>query len=431
MRWMGILAAGCATELSGIQVGAEGTPTGPPPNGGVSFLSAGGVTGATPVFAYASSDEDACGWEIAPAHLGDAGSDVVLLCRNDDLPTLRAWSGADAALGLTTPLATWTDPDHRAFGLAGVASVGDVDGDGLDDLSVAPGLADPSGSKELATLIPGALLLGGGDLAAGAWHVLSSSDSFPLLGSGTALGDWNGDGTSDLVVGGMRSSGYGNGFPFDIAVVDGAALGPTTSIAQHALAAWTFTAEIGAPEPREVFALGDVDGDGLADAAVNLSESGVLWILFGGSAGGGLDAAPSLQRSGAYTLVPVPIGDPDGDGRTDLAVLSYGYSGTGQVAIVPGVEVPRAGALDVDPFALSTSAGSMDPRYGVACDVDGDGLLDLLVPRLARWWSGADLTGVGQEVSALTYRYTPRCAGDLDGDGREDLLYGERSLSAP
>lgn len=436
MRGWWWFAVGCANgpDHSGIQVGAEGggTPTGDPPNGGVAFLTAGGVSGDAPVLAFAASDEDACGWDVAPALLGgDAVPDVVLLCRNDPGPTLRAWSGADVVAGRATPLATWDDPAGRVFGLNGLRGVGDVDGDGIDDVSVDPGLTDPSGSEVVATLVSGALLLGGGDLAAGAWHVLSSGDGFPLLGSGTALGDWDGDGASDLVVGAMRSSGDLAGFPFEVAVVDGAALGPSTLVADHALAAWTVAVPPGDPEPSEVFALGDVDGDGLADAAVNVAKSGVLRILFGGSASGDLAAAPSLARAGAYTLVPVPIGDPDGDGRVDLAVLSYGYSGTGQVAIVPGAAVSRVGAVDIDAFALFTSTGSMDPRTAAACDVDGDGLLDLLVPRVARWWSGADLTGDGQEVPELTYRYSPRCAGDMDGDGRQDLLVGDRSLSAP
>ncbi len=91
-----------------------------------------------------------------------------------------------------------------------------------------------------------------------------------------------------------------------------------------------------------IAALGDVDGDGLADIAVEGSAD--AWYLFRGSSGlspahpvPGLRSSPSwtYRRSDtAYSLQVGGVGDPNGDGTREVLVGEYPSKlgqGTGSV----------------------------------------------------------------------------------------------------
>lgn len=177
--------------------------------------------------------------------------------------------------------------------------------------------------------------------------------------------------------------------------------------------------------------LGDVDGDGRADPIIGApNESGVgrasvfsvatgqlLWFHAGGTAGGRFGA--SVAR----------IGDVNGDGVPDAAVGGPSDVGPGSVRILSGTngalirEIP-GGATNGDFGASVASAG----------DVNADGHADLLVgdPLDTAGTSGGSVTAFSGATGAVLFRvdgqnpgdrYGASLAGvgDVNGDGVADF----------
>jgi hypothetical protein len=117
-------------------------------------------------------------------------------------------------------------------------------------------------------------------------------------------------------------------------------------------------------------AVGDLNGDGKLDLAV-LNNSGVS-VLFGQGDG-------ALQSAGQYSTGPTPAsvasGDFNGDGQPDLVVAN--------TWLVPG---PRGGTVSLllnqggGVFQLKTNYGGvLNPVFVAAADLNNDGKLDLAV----------------------------------------------------
>lgn len=165
-------------------------------------------------------------------------------------------------------------------------------------------------------------------------------------GGGLAGGDINGDGYGDLLAGTSGS----NVLPAPYATVF---LGSANGLRK----VWTFNQDTaGIPGTFEDFdgfggavALGDVNGDGRADAVVAapFEGPGGAWgygnvtVLFGSSSATGLTAAGATSYTQDSSGVPghaeygdifgsaVQLTDLTGDGRAELAVGSPGENGTG------------------------------------------------------------------------------------------------------
>ena len=224
-------------------------------------------------------------------------------------------------------------------------AVGDFGGDGRADLAVA----DYFGS--FVTICPGD----------GSGVFTASNCSSLLVGpfpTALAVGDFNGDGKSDLVV----LNGASFLFPSELGTGAGVSihLGNSSGVVQGA-----FPNPVGSLPSS--LAVGDFNGDGQLDVAVgNRGDNSVE--IFPGDGSGEFLSETSGSTTGANPLA-LAAGDFNGDGAMDLAVANGGAQ---DVALLLG-----AGNGE---FSLGlVSAVGTTPASSVAGDFNGDGLLDLAV----------------------------------------------------
>lgn len=193
-------------------------------------------------------------------------------------------------------------------------------------------------------------------------------------------------------------------------------------------------------------ALADWDGDGVEDKLVGApyatSASGSLGaVLVYAGQGAGFATEPTAVLTGDdnFGFSVAEVGDLDGDGRADFAVGAI--AGDGDVASLAGsVTLFRGGSRGE---RLAKIAGEVPlARFGLAIaagDFDGDGHRDLAVGApfhtqdAALYQAGAVYVFFGPDFSRSVPLHATAAAqglgwsvaaGDLDADGREDLLVG-------
>ncbi len=423
------------------------------------------------------------------------GSLALLDVDGDGLDDLLVGSGLHSAGGVNTGRAClhlgadlagqaeWMDDDAAIClygaeegGRAGsaVASAGDVDGDGLDDLLIGAWLEDAGGTDRGRVYLVLAASLGSGPSfqLADADHIFEGvADSDRAGYSVAGAGDVDGDGLDDLLIGAYYADGTGvsAGAAY---VVLASGLGATQVVsladADHTLdgeAAYDYAG-------LSVAGVGDVDGDGLDDVLVGGygndvagSAAGAAYLVPGASLVAGnlwlgdasyrLRGAATLDYAGARVA---GAGDVDGDGLDDLLVGAYyadgGGDASGAVYLVLGASLdadPEISLADADLVIDGEGEGDLlGQALGAGGDVDGDGLDDLLV--CAPGWERASGVNTGRAYLVLASGLTlpgvlsaadadlalegrsgthasrgcgAAAVGDIDGDGLPDLVFGD------
>ncbi len=270
-------------------------------------------------------------------------------------------------------------------------------------------------------------------------------------------GDVDHDGYADLLVGAYSSdlAGYNAGAAYLV-------LGPVTGEVGLSSAHATFTGEsIGDIAGGSVAGAGDTNGDGYDDVFIGASandtnggNAGAAYLVLGPVTGDiGLSSADARlfgEDSGDIAGWIVDGGLLDGDAFADLAVGSPQQDRSGSNAGVVYVQYgPISGDLDLasaDAVVMGEVAGDT-AGYSLSAkgDHDGDGVADLLVGApyfddgsssdvgacylLLGPVSGsiglasADARLIGEDADDQA-GYAISSAGDVDGDGVDDLLVG-------
>ncbi|MFI7495960.1 FG-GAP repeat domain-containing protein [Kocuria sp. M4R2S49] len=375
--------------------------------GGVALTGTAAQAAAQPYFTYTN------GWrvdlhvrELADVN-GDGRQDVVGFGYRGTYVALGRANGTFGApqlrLGSFGYDQGWRVDEHPRL-------LGDVNGDGRDDI-VAFGNAGTYVSYGQAdgSFTAPALKLGS----------FGSDQGWTVADHLRVLGDVNGDGRDDIVA-------FGNAGTY---VSYGQAGNTFTA---PALKLGSFGSDQGWNEDRYPRELADINGDGLDDI-VGFGYAGT-WVSYGRTDNTFTAPALKLQNFGAaqgWTVDQHPreVGDVNGDGRDDI--VGFGYGGT-WVSYGQANGNLSAATRKVQNFGVAQGwTVGQHPRE--LADMNGDGIEDIVGFGYGGTWvsygrANSTFSAPALEVAnfGLAQGWTedrfPRELGDVNGDGRDDVV---------
>ena len=486
-----------------VEVGLDAT------FGSISLSTLDGTTGFR-LDGVASGDESGRSVSSAGDVNGDGFDDLIVGAARTDLNGFNTGTsyivfgrsgGFPAGIDLATLDGT---TGFRMDGVAGgnflgvsVSGAGDVNGDGIDDLIVGARGADPNGISAAGSTY---ILFGrtGGFASVIDLSTLNGTTGFRLDGvvaldqSGGSVsnaGDVNGDGFGDLIVGASNADPNGNMTAGSSYVVFGRSGGLASVISLSTLDGTTgFRLDgvaAGDYSGLSVSHAGDVNGDGFDDLMVGArsadpngnSSAGSTYIVFGraggfapvlslstldgtigfrldgvaagDAAGGSVSTAGDVNGDGIDDLIiGAEGGDPDGNAQSGFSYLVFGRTG-GFASVISLASLEGTTGFRLDGVAAGDLSGI---SVGVAGDVNGDGFDDLLIGARGADPNGNSAAGSSYVVYGRSGGFTSvinlstlngatgfnltgidggdqsgvsvSSAGDVDGDGFDDLIVG-------
>jgi len=353
-----------------------------------------------------------------------------------------------------------------------VSSAGDVNGDGYDDILIGAWFNDEGGNQAGQTY-----LISGKPTGWSKDTPLSSADA-SFIGeaawdesgySVSSAGDVNGDGYDDILIGAFRNDEGGNQAGQTYLI-----LGKPTGWSMDTPLSLSDASFIGEADQDgsgySVSSAGDVNGDGYDDILIGAltndeggTHAGQTYLILGRPAGWSMDtplssADASFIGEAAWDESGSSVssaGDVNGDGYDDILIGAWynDESGTwaGQTYLILGK--PTGWSMDI-PLSLSDASFIGEANYDLsgssvssAGDVNGDGYDDILI---GATWNDEGGHHAGQtylilgkptgwsmdtplslphpsfigEASEDCSGSSVSSAGDVNGDGHDDILIG-------
>jgi VCBS repeat protein/FG-GAP repeat protein len=319
-------------------------------------------------------------------------------------PDVRGWDANGTAAKQFAPWGEWNlaFSAYATYQQGVRVAVGDVNGDGRQEIVTAPGkdawtelkVFDGRTFRQLTTVLP-------------------FKDAAWWAGAYVATGDTNGDGRDEIV--------------------DGLDAACCTTL--HVLSAadgnelsgfypYGNQSEVGAR-----VAAGDINGDGKADV-ISIANGSTNINVFAPSGG---TPFRTIDSFGGEITGPIAIaaGDVEGDDRAEIVAAAPTSSGV-EVKVFD----PASGRAET---TLYPYGGESASSVGVAVgDVDGDGRRDIVLSAVTP--GGTEVKAVDPDGTELSEFYVldasilpaaSIAAGDLNGDGKAEIVVGGGPTTAP
>ena len=378
-----------------------------------------------------------------------------------------------------------------------VSAAGDINGDGFDDIIIGAPNASPNG-----ILNAGQSYIDSGNLNVGQSYVvfggptvgeggtinlssLNGTNGFTLNGiafndksgfSVSAAGDINGDGFDDIIIGapnaspGILNAGqsyvvFGGPTVGKDGTINLSSLDGTNGFALNGINFYDYSG-------TSVSAAGDINGDGFDDIIIGapssdtfsfypsddlINRTGQSYVVFGGATvgKGGTINLSSLDGTNGFTLNGIAgldlsgttvskAGDINSDGFDDLIIgapyanpklitdAGQSYVVFGSATVGSGGTINLSSLDSTNGFTLDgIASGDLSGRsVSDAGDINGDGIDDLILgARTASYvvFGGATV-GSGGTINGIAFDgfsgSSVSAAGDINGDGIDDIIIG-------
>ena len=375
---------------------------------------------------------------------GDGRKDLVFVADEKAMIVLGEDLPAQGALGTRVG---WTIQLTRSsFRLAPSAILlEDLNGDGKDDLIVGFPQIDYNTSGKVLVVLgrPGE----GGtiDLTLTPPDVEINGKSNSYMGKSLAGGDFNGDGFQDLLIGCFQHS-----FPEAYILWGSSPMAPSpiNLASGGTLTTMGFTGS----GQSEFVTAGDLNGDGKSDVLISadgISGYRTVFVVWGSTP---FVTTPQVQIRNslleANRRVAPFVGNFDGDSRDEVVLWNWnssptGFNGLGPVSVLMGAWITPGIVIGLNSSAPNYIPPVSFGSYGeplVRGDFDGDGRTDVvgvepvgsaksplrgfLSSAHPGVWQSGDTFSSNFQVDLFEPNYldTRLAMGDLNGDGRDDLV---------